>query len=226
MKVRKLGVLAVVGAVAAVPAAAQADSGRDRATGGGQVLIDPNQPQPKGALDTVAFTAQRARGAANDPNSTRATGQVQVNRRNGTEDNPDVKFHGTVTCLVVVGGKSEGEAYIAGRSSGRENRDPDTGEPRPQPFELYVTDGGKGVDERGMDVTMVWYGEEIERNDADQNDPIHTPPETEYCGIEEFPEERPALARGNNQVYDAHPGSPAASSASLGAVTLGAIARR
>ena len=40
MKVRTLGVLAAVASLAAVPVAADADSGRDRATGGGQVLLD------------------------------------------------------------------------------------------------------------------------------------------------------------------------------------------
>jgi hypothetical protein len=196
MKVRKLGLLAAVGMVAAIPMTADAESPRDRATGGGQVLLDPNNPPTTGALDTVAFTAQREQGATDD--SGLADGQVQVNRRSGTGDT-QVKFHGVVECLTVFGTKSAGKAYI----SGHVKNDPDT------PFELYVVDGGSGDTERGADQILVWYGEETEDNESDEEFPANMPtgpPEDEFCGIEEDPSSKraiPVQARGNTQVYDA-----------------------
>ncbi len=203
MKVRTLGLLGVVGALAVVPAAS-ADSGRDRVTGGGQVLLDPNEPPRTGALDTVAFQAQEDKSGV-------ARGQVQVNRRG--ED--ALKFHGIVDCLVVIGGKSHGEAFISGFTRGSDPADPDNR------FELYVTDGGTGQDERGTDVTMLWFGPEQSENEPDQiqNDPNNPVFEDSYCGIEEDPEQRPALARGNNQVYDSDPMDPAPSSGSQAPVS-------
>ncbi|HEX2085690.1 MAG TPA: hypothetical protein VHF89_08415 [Solirubrobacteraceae bacterium] len=173
-------------AVAAVPVTAEAGSARDRATGGGQVLLDPNSPPTTGALDTVAFTAQQEHGATDGA----ADGQVQVNRRSGGAD--ALKFHGVVDCLIVSGTK----AYISGHERGTN-----------VPFELFAIDGGSGAAERGTDQTIVWYGDETEENEPDQQAPGNfTPPtEDEFCGIEEDPNSKreAALARGNNQVYDA-----------------------
>jgi hypothetical protein len=186
MKGSTLGLLAALVALVAVPVTAQAGSARDRATGGGQVLLDPNAQPTTGALDTVAFTAQQEQGATDSA----ADGQVQVNRRSGGED--AVKFHGIVECLIVSGNK----AYISGHERGTD-----------VPFELFAIDGGSGQDERGTDQTIVWYGDETEENDPDQREVGNfTPPdEDEFCGIEEDPNSKreAALARGNNQVYDA-----------------------
>ena len=185
MKVRWIAVLAAVVAVAAIPVTADAGSPRDRATGGGQVLLDPNNPPTTGALDTVAFTAQQEHGATDSA----ADGQLQVNRRSGGAD--AVKFHGTVECLIVNGTK----AYISG-----ESRDG-------VPFKLFVVDGGSGQAERGTDQMIVWYGAETDENDPDQQVPGNfTPPqEDEFCGIEEDPNSTRTVtvARGNTQVYDA-----------------------
>jgi hypothetical protein len=195
MKARTLTLVAAIGALAALPVAAGADSPRDRATGGGQVILDPNDPPTSGAFDTIAFTAQREKGATDG--SGLADGQVQVNRRTTNA----LKFHGVVECLIVIGGKSEGRAYISGvdRRNG-------------EPFELYVNDGGSATSERGADQMLVWYGPETEDNEPDQQVPGQfTPPqEDEYCGIEEDPaskREIPLVARGNTQVYDANPSS-------------------
>lgn len=188
----KFAALAAVGVLGALPMTAGAESPRDRATGGGQILIDPNSPPQTGALDTLAFTAQRARDAAAD--SPLATGQVQVNRRSGEA----LKFHGIVECLVVVGNK----AYISGYERGTEDN-----EDGPTPFELFVQDNGEGgaaADDEGL----VWYGPETEENGPDQQVVGNfTPPqEDELCGIEEDPSSKraiPALSRGNYQVHDA-----------------------
>jgi hypothetical protein len=185
MKVRRFVLLAAVAAVAAVPVTAEAGSARDRATGGGQVLLDPGNPPTGGALDTVAFTAQQEHGATDSA----ADGQVQVNRRSGGAD--AVKFHGVVDCLIVNGNK----AYISGA-----DRDG-------VPFELFVVDGGSGDLERGSDQSILWYGPETGDNSPDQQVVGNfTPPqEDEFCGIEEDPNSKRTVtvARGNNQVYDA-----------------------
>jgi hypothetical protein len=218
MKVRKLGLLAAVAAVAVVPVSADAESPRDRATGGGQVLLDPNNPPTTGALDTVAFTAQRAQGATDD--SGLARGQVQVNRRSGGAD--AVKFHGVVECLIVFGTKSSGKAYI----SGHVKNDPET------PFELYVVDGGSGEMERGADQILVWYGAETEENEPDEEFPENMPtgpPEDEFCGIEEDPSSKraiPVQARGNTQVYDASAANAAQAQRSTSTRSLSVSALR
>jgi hypothetical protein len=202
---KKLGLLVAVGMLAVLPVTADAGSARDRATGGGQVLLDPNNPPTTGALDTVAFTAQREAGATDD--SGLADGQVQVNRRSG-DGTTQVKFHGVVECLIVDGTASSGKAYI----SGYVKNDPET------PFELYATDGGSGAAERGGDETLVWYGAETEDNEPDQQvvGQFTPPQEDEFCGIEEDPSSKreiPVLARGNNQVYDASAAAAAKASA-------------
>ena len=201
MKLKTLGLSVALATTVAFPVAAGADTPRDKATGGGQVLLDPDNPPTTGALDTIAFTAQRERGATDE--SGLADGQVQVNRRSGDA----LKFHGVVECLIVVGSEyGGGKAYISGvQSNGAEEG---------TPFELYIVDGGNGANERGADQALVWYGAETEENEPD-NQVIgnFTPPqEDEFCGIEEDPSSKrevPVLARGNYQVRD-HTGSSSA----------------
>ena len=189
-KFSKLALLAAVGATAVVPVAADADTPRDSARGGGQVLLDPNA-NAKGALDTIAFQAQREQGATDDSGA--ADGQLQVNRRNG--DAP-VKFHGEIECLIVVGNK----AYISGFQK--------NGTAEGTPFELYIEDGGQTSEGKGADSALVWYGAETEENDPDQQVVGNfTPPqEDSLCGIEEDPRSKrqiPVAARGNYKVNDA-----------------------
>ena len=189
MKIRFL--LALVAALSlAMVAVAGADTPRDSARGGGQVLLDPDNPPTTGALDTLAFQAQREQGTADEDGF--ADGQVQVNRRSG-EAGTQIKFHGVVECLIVVGNK----AYISGVRKGTEI-----------PFELFVQDGGVPGDEgAGGDQAFVWYGPETEENDPDQQiiGNFTPPQEDEYCGIEEDPSSKreiPAVARGNYKVND------------------------
>ena len=195
--IRKLGLVAAVGVLAAVPAIAVAapNSGpkRDKATGGGQAFFDSREPT--GAGDTVAFTAQRARDAAAD--SSDATGQVQVNRRG---DNA-VKFHGIVDCLVVnandesgdpVVSKGQGEAYISGYVRGDTSKR----------FELYVKDGGKGQMERAGDMIALFAPGETDQGDSGSSDDDAGP-----CGFAEAPTDVDVtMARGNVQVTNANTG--------------------
>jgi len=76
---------------AAVPmTSALAGSATDRATGGGQILVGD-----KGAGDTIAFTARGTSAAA--------TGQVQYVDRVGGIGKDQTTYHGTVSCLNVMG---------------------------------------------------------------------------------------------------------------------------
>jgi hypothetical protein len=115
LKVKLTLVCAAVAALA-IPIAASAGSGTDRATGGGQVLIGTG-----GAGDTVAFTAQGTSEAAR--------GEVQyVDREGGTGVGQTVR-HGRVSCLRVEGNT----AKIAGTW--------DQG----GSFQLLVVDNGEGA---------------------------------------------------------------------------------
>lgn len=177
---RKRATLAAACVLAVVPSIATADSPRDRATGGGQAFFSG---EPAGAGDTVAFTAQRAKAAAND--EVAANGQIQVNRRTTGV----TKFHGTITCLVVTGGKSEGAAYMSGTSRASKTQPA-------QSFELYVTDGGKGAMERD-DTIALFVGDETDQGDDNRAD-------DGPCGIGGEPDDLDVdLARGNVQTHNA-----------------------
>ena len=176
--------LVLAGALAATMAfpvaAADSASSRDKAIGGGQAFLDSRDAN--GAGDTVAFQAQREKGA--EDGSDLADGQIQVNRRGGNA----VKFHGTIDCLVVNGGRSEGVAYMSGTTRASKNV------PQ-QPFELYVTDGGKGQQER-EDMIMLFVGDETDQGDDGSADDEQGP-----CG---FAEEVSgvAMSRGNVQTWN------------------------
>jgi len=220
--IRRMGLLAVVIALAAVPSIAAAKSEnagpkRDKATGGGQAFFDMRDPT--GAGDTVAFTAQRARNAAEGSDD--ATGQVQVNRRGGSGGESDtgvVKFHGIVDCLVVNGDsesedevvtKGVGEAYIGGYVRGDASKR----------FELYVRDGGKGQMERVNDVIMLFAPGETEDNDQEGAESPGP------CGLNDPDDTSVSMARGNVQVTNANTSEdqqPEAEEEQQGASTLAA----
>jgi hypothetical protein len=101
VKTRIITIAGTALAVALPVAGAQAGSGRDRATGGGQTAVGL-----QGAGNTIAFTAQ------NSGSGDAATGQVQYIQRIDGQD----KLHGTVSCLRVSGNT----AKIAG--TGRDGR--------------------------------------------------------------------------------------------------------
>ena len=116
MRIRNFVIAAAVLSLA-IPGFANATSGTDRATGGGQTLLST-----QGAGNTIAFTAQG--------NEDVAKGQVQFIDRAAGRGRDQVKFHGIVRCLLV----NANRAQISGV-----NRD--TG----QPFELTVVDNGEGA---------------------------------------------------------------------------------
>jgi hypothetical protein len=116
MRIRNL-LIAVAVLALAVPGMASAGSRTDRATGGGQILVST-----KGAGSTIAFTAQGTPDAAK--------GQVQVIDRAAGKGQDQVKFHGIVECILVVGNTAE----IAGVERDTED-----------PFTLRVVDSGEGA---------------------------------------------------------------------------------
>jgi hypothetical protein len=117
---RKRFALAAIAALALalVGTTAFAGSPRDRATGGGQILVGT-----QGAGNTIAFTAQ---GTSSD-----ATGQVQVVDRSGGKGQSQVKFHGIVDCLSV-------EVTAAEILGHKRDNPSDT-------FSLFVQDNGEGA---------------------------------------------------------------------------------
>jgi hypothetical protein len=87
--------VAAIGALA-VPLIATAGSPTDRATGGGQILIDQKPGNGVGAGDTIAFSAQQVSGTV-------ARGQVQFVDRTGGIGKDQVKEHGEVFCMAMMG---------------------------------------------------------------------------------------------------------------------------
>lgn len=112
MKLRTIVLLAIA-AVLALPAAAAAQRPAEsgfKVTGGGQIIAE----DARGAGDTVGFVAQEMEG--DDPRSTgddddAARGQFQYNPRgqNNSQQAPEEKFHGVVTCLISGGEAVENE---------------------------------------------------------------------------------------------------------------------
>jgi hypothetical protein len=207
MKLKALFIAGAVAAAAVPTVSALAASGgttRDSVTGGGQAFFDARDPSGPG--DTVAFQAQRAKGAPDG--SDLAVGQIQVNRRGAANA---VKFHGTITCLVTNGvpKSGAGNAYMRGMSRASKTT-------QAQPFELYVSDGGKGQQERD-DMIMLYVGNETTQNDSSD------PNAADVCGFSDFNPDTDAtdLFRGNVQVRnrntseDATPGSSTAKAAAL-----------
>ncbi len=166
MRIRHLAV-AGVAALAAFPSAALAQEGTtDKATGGGQVLFSDDDVK----RSTIAFTAQNT-----GDGTSAAKGQVQFIDRSAGGGQNAVKFHGTVTCIVVEGNR----AQIAGlRRGGDRETEGDT-------FELTVVDNGEP--NRGNDMIM------FDNMDVDGQ-----------CEESEQDSDEPeiALAKGNAQVRD------------------------
>lgn len=111
----------------ALPLAAQAGSGTDRATGGGQVLIGTGN-----AGNTIAFNAH---GGA-DPK-----GQLQRIDRSAGKGQDQVRFHGVVDCYRQISANSA--------EFGGYNRDNETDR-----WTAVVTDNGEGANAAGMDMIM------------------------------------------------------------------------
>ncbi len=162
MKLKHVCALAGI-ALFAVPVSGAVAGNGDKATGGGKVLFSDNDAK----ASTIAFTAQ---GTVDT-----AKGQVQFIDRSAGGGQNAVKFHGTVTCIVVEGNR----AQIAGlRRGGDRETEGDT-------FELTVVDNGEP--NRGNDMIM------FDNMDVDGQ-----------CEESEQDSDEPeiALAKGNAQVRD------------------------
>lgn len=122
--------LAVV-AMLAMTTGATAGSSRDRATGGGQILVGT-----RGAGDTIAFTAQQLA----EGDDTAAKGEVQYINRTGGTGKGGIREHGDVFCIVVMGDMAE----IGYHPKGDPDGDID---------QLYVVDGGEP--NQGNDIVFI-----------------------------------------------------------------------
>jgi hypothetical protein len=173
-RIRTLALGALVLAML-LPTAATAASPRDRATGGGQILVGTDG----GAGSTIAFTAQEtvAGGSPTD-----VKGQIQFIERTGGTGRGQVRGHYEVDCLEVTGNT----AYIAGVLK---NGDGTTSER----IYLEVVDNGEGANAMGADIVTV-------NRDADPDDDGDDDAEN-ACDVPEGG--TVSLARGNAQVHDA-----------------------
>lgn len=133
-----LGAVALsVAAMLAMATGATAGNGREKATGGGQVVLssDPDGLLT-GAYNTIAFTAQeKADGST--------TGQVQYISREAGTGQSQVKFHGIVDCLIVEATLAHVEGHARGDSAAR--------------FTLLAQDNGEGAN--ATDSDMVFFDE-------------------------------------------------------------------
>lgn len=117
-----------------VPTAASAGSPRDRATGGGQILLS----DASGPGSTIAFTAQ---GSVDD-----AKGQIQFIDRTGGTGRNQVRAHYVVDCVAVEEARDNDEtaAYVSGV-----NRDDPS-----DVITMYIVDNGEGA-MADMDIVAV-----------------------------------------------------------------------
>jgi hypothetical protein len=130
---RVLTAAVLVGALL-VPSPAFAGSARDRATGGGQILVSA----AGGPGSTIAFTAQ---GTQTD-----AKGQIQFIDRTAGTGRDQVRAHYVVNCVSVESAQDNDEtaAYI----SGVNRDDPD------DVITMYIVDNGEGA-MADMDIVAV-----------------------------------------------------------------------
>lgn len=137
---------AALGVVALTAGLGLADSPRDRATGGGQILVGT-----RGAGDTIAFTAQNRAGSTADF----ATGQLTVQDRTGGTGKDHVTLHGEVTCLRVTGNVAKLGGFF--RDGGG--------------FTLLVEDNGEGAKALEADMIALQYVADptCEREDGDDD---------------------------------------------------------
>lgn len=132
--VRVLTAAVLAGALVIPATAASAGSPRDRATGGGQILVSTEG----GPGSTIAFTAQ---GSPEE-----AKGQIQFVDRSAGTGRDQVKAHYVVDCVAVeqAADTEETAAYISGV-----NRDDPT-----DVITMYVVDNGEGM-MADMDIVAV-----------------------------------------------------------------------
>jgi hypothetical protein len=138
LKLKIMLTLAGLAALAITSGPASAGNG-DKATGGGQILVGSN------AGSTIAFTAQGTTSAAK--------GQVQFIDRTAGKGQSQVKFHGVVDCIEVIGNF----AVIGGETRNG------------TPFTLRVEDNGEP--NQGADMIQFETDSEFICGDQEEDDP-------------------------------------------------------
>jgi hypothetical protein len=145
---KKLVLTCAMAAALAIPVVAEAGSGRDRVTGGGQVLVSTEG----GAGDTIAFTAQAV-------DSVRK-GEAQYVDRTGGTGQGQTTYHGDILCIRVEGNK----AKLAGTW-----RESDGG----GSFQILVIDNGQGANSDD-DLVTVQNLQDPTCDDEDDDDDAQT----------------------------------------------------
>lgn len=146
-------------------------------TGGGQVIVvDGDAPMPKGAYDTLTYTAQG--------DGDTAKGQVQFVGRGASQDAG--KFHGIVTNLLAVTPNEAGDGG-SGEICGYE-RDSKA------PFTIFVQDNGEGAASAGDTATLT-------RNSDGCDGEFDGAGDDGEPGTEDDTAPMAAVARGNAQVH-------------------------
>ena len=138
MKIKIVVAIAALAAFAISSVSATAGNG-DKATGGGQILVGSN------AGSTIAFTAQGTTEAAK--------GQVQFIDRTVGKGQSQIKYHGVVDCIEVIGNF----AVIGGETRNG------------TPFTLRVEDNGEP--NQGLDMIQFETNSEFMCGDEEEDDP-------------------------------------------------------
>ena len=144
--------LAIAGLAALAISSGTATAGNgDKITGGGQVVLDTENPGAR--TSTLAFTAQGTDDAGG------AKGQVQLIDRQAGTGKSSVRFHGVVTCVETGPGPDDENFGIA---SGHKRGDDSV------PFVLRVIDNGQPNE--GTDLIQFDRGDDANDTCGDDND--------------------------------------------------------
>jgi hypothetical protein len=169
MKGKAVLAVTAISAISAIFVPGASANVGDKVTGGGQVFFstDQNDTKQQGPLSTIGFNAQQT--------STAVKGQVQFIDRSGGKGRDQVKFHGIVDCVNVMGNQALIGGYQRDATGKR--------------FSMYVEDNGEGANAMGADVITFNY------KDAD--------PDCSFQNDDN--DVKIQLARGNVQVHGSSP---------------------
>ena len=143
--------IAGLAVAAAIGGTANAGSSVDRATGGGQVVINTSG----GPGDTITFQARNT-GDGTDA-ATGSVNMIDSNPDSTTAKGQGFHFQGTVECLMVSGTT----AKLAGTGTGPDGN--------PTAFTLLVQDNGEGLGDNDMIAFNYVDSPDCSRQNGDDN---------------------------------------------------------
>ena len=164
-------ILLAVFAFAVVPVGVAFAGNGMKVTGGGQVI---GSSQEAGPGDTIAFNAQQDGEFDSMTGTAPAKGQLQVIQRDPAGGGqPQVKFHGDVTCI---------RTFVYDNETPMDTSDDETftrfggyekvrGQQGATPFTVDTQDNGEGANATGSD--MIYFRTRGETDDpCDDSDPV------------------------------------------------------